>query len=82
MMNDDKNRIKNEFIYPKSSYRGEFTPENMMIDANLQEFALRISYICNLETNGKITAQQAYFQIKQLWQQLSDSAENLGIDKP
>lgn len=78
--NDDNNKKKEQFLYPKRQYRGEFTPENLVIDANLQEFAQRVSYICNLETSGKISSQDAYLQIKALWKSLHKSVKNLGIN--
>lgn len=76
----DKNREKEEFLYPKSSYRGDFNPQNLVFNANLQEFAQKVSYICNLETNGKVTSTEAYKQIKHLWHELKHSIQELGID--
>ena len=76
----DKSSEKDEFLYPRSSYRGKFKPENLVFNANLQEFAQKISYICNLETNGKITPTQAYQEIKSLWRELKKSIKNLGIE--
>lgn len=73
--NDDKDR----FLYPRSSYRGEVKPENLVFNANLQEFAQRVSYICNLETGGKIPSREAYRQIKNLWKELKRSKKQLGI---
>jgi len=70
---------KSDFMHPHSRYRGEIKPENLMFNANLQEFAQRISYICNLETAGKLSPDRAYEEIKDLWQQLSASKEELGI---
>ncbi len=70
---------RDEFLYPRSHYRGEFTPENLAFNANLQEFAQRASYICALETNGKISTEEAYQQIKSLWKQLKKSKKQLGI---
>ena len=64
---------KEEFLFPQSRYRGEFTPENLAFNSNLQEFAQKISIICNLETNGKITSEDAYKQIKALWKVLKAS---------
>jgi hypothetical protein len=79
---DANNSIdKENFLYPTSPYRGKFTPENLVINANLQEFAQRVSYICNLETNGKLSTQEAYLQIKALWKDLRKSVKNLGIDE-
>lgn len=78
--NDNDNKNKEQFLYPRKPYRGEFTPENLVMNANLQEFAQRVSYICNLETNGKISSQDAYLQIKALWKSLHKSVKNLGIN--
>jgi hypothetical protein len=72
---------KNQFIYPRSRYYGEFHPENVVFNANLQEFAQRVGYISNLETSGKLTPEQAYKQIKTLWKQLKRSKKQLNIVK-
>ena len=72
-------REKDDFLYPRSSYRGKVNPENLVFNANLQEFAQRVSFICNLETAGKISSVSAYQQIKQLWKQLKRSKKELGI---
>lgn len=64
---------KDKFLFPQSRYRGEFTPEYLAFNSNLQEFAQRISIICNLETNGKISPEDAYQQIKGLWKELKQS---------
>lgn len=77
---EQNKREKENFIFPRNSYRGEFTPENLVFNANLQEFAQKVSYICNLETNGKISSQDAYKQIKNLWAQLKTSIKNLGMN--
>lgn len=69
------------FLNPRSHYRGEVKPENLVFNANLQEFAQRVSYLCNLETNGKIETEAAYQQIKTLWLQLQRSKEQLEIGK-
>ncbi len=70
-------REKDQFLYPRSSYYGKFTPENLVFNANLQEFAQKVSYICNLETGGKIDQMAAYEQIKVLWKQLKASRKQL-----
>ncbi|MEM9161838.1 MAG: hypothetical protein AAGC54_02060 [Cyanobacteria bacterium P01_F01_bin.4] len=64
-------------MMPRASYRGEFTPEHLVFNANLQEFANRISLICGLETGGKISSHEAYDQIKALWKELKASKKNL-----
>jgi hypothetical protein len=68
-----------DFLYPRSQYYGQFKPEHLIFNANLQEFSQRVSYICNLQSNGKISPEDAYNQIKLLWKRLKDSKKNLDI---
>jgi len=67
----------NQMMNPTSRYYGEFTPANLAFNANLQEFANRIGIICNLETGGKLTPEEAYVQVRQLWKALKDSKKAL-----
>ncbi|AUT00344.1 hypothetical protein CLI64_08060 [Nostoc sp. CENA543] len=67
------------FLYPRSRYYGQFKPEYLVFNANLQEFAQRVSYISNLQTNGKLSPQEAYQEIKVLWKQLKAAKKQLGI---
>jgi hypothetical protein len=67
------------FVNPRSRYYGQFTPKNLVFNANLQEFAHRVSLICSLETGGKITSEESYEQIENLWKQLKRSKKELGI---
>lgn len=73
-MNDQSN-----FIYPRSRYYGQVKPENLVFNANLQEFAQRVNLICALETGGKMPPDEAYKQIKGLWKQLKRAKKQLGI---
>lgn len=73
---------KYEFLYPRSRYYGEVKPENLVFNANLQEFAQRVSFICALETGGKLSPEESYKQIKALWKQLKHAKKQLGIGKP
>ncbi len=68
-----------EFLYPRHSYSGSFTPANLVFDANLQEFSQRVGYISNLTRNGKLTPAEAYGQIRQHWKTLKRSRKALGI---
>lgn len=70
---------RSDFLYPRSRYYGQVKPENLVFNANLQEFAQRVSYICNLETAGKISSEESYQRIKELWKQLKRSKKQLGI---
>jgi hypothetical protein len=71
------NYEKERFFYPVGRYRGEFKPENLAFNANLQEFAQRVAIVCALETGGKIPTEDAYKEIKRLWHQLKDSKHAL-----
>lgn len=70
---------KDDFLYPRSRYYGQVKPENLVFNANLQEFAQKISIICNLETAGKIPPEEAYEEIKFLWKQLKRAKKQLQI---
>lgn len=70
---------KNSFLCPRSRYYGQVTPENLLFNANLQEFAQRVSYISNLETAGRLSPEESYEKIKDLWKQLKRSKKALGI---
>ena len=70
---------KSNFLYPHSSYHGDVKPENLVFNTNLQEFAHKASYICNLETNGKLSPEEAYKEIKTLWKDLKNSKKQLHL---
>lgn len=67
------------FLYPSNHYHGQVKPQNLVFNSNLQEFTQKISYVCSLETAGKLTPEDAYKQIKSLWKQLKRSKKELGI---
>ncbi|MEL6159697.1 MAG: hypothetical protein AAFQ40_11895 [Cyanobacteria bacterium J06623_5] len=69
------------FLQPRSRYHGQFSPESLAFNANLQTFSKRIEFISALETGGKITQAEAYRQIKALWKDLKKSKKSLGIGK-
>ncbi len=70
---------KEKFLFPIENYRGDFKMEKVLFNANLQEFAQRVNFICNLETNGKISSQQAYQEIKNLWKTLKSTRKSLEL---
>ena len=70
---------KSDFLYPRHRYRGQWTPENLTFNANLQEFSMRVGYISSRQTNGKLSPKKAYKEIKSLWKQLKRSKKQLGI---
>ncbi|WP_013324713.1 DUF7219 family protein [Gloeothece verrucosa] len=75
-----KNTERDLFLYPITGYRGLFSPEKLLLNANLQEFAQRVSYLVGLHTNGKLSTGEVYKQLDHLWIQLQKSKEATGID--
>ena len=71
---------RNNFLYPRSRYQGKVKPESLVFNANLQEFSQRVSYICCLETGGKLSPNESFQQIRSHWHQLKQSYQQLGID--
>jgi hypothetical protein len=63
-----------QFIFPRSRYYGDFKPEKLIFNANLQEFAQRVGYLANLQTAGKLSAGEAYQQLETLWHELQQVA--------
>jgi hypothetical protein len=71
---------KSNLLCTFARYQGEFTPANLVFNANLQEFAQKVSFIVALETGGKLSAQAAYDQIELLRETLQKSKQQLGIN--
>ncbi|MBD2514745.1 hypothetical protein H6G93_06925 [Nostoc sp. FACHB-973] len=78
-MNQSQGEDKNKFLYPRGRYYGQVKPENLVFNANLQEFAQKVAIITSLESNGKLDPKEAYQQIKELWKQLKRSKKKLRI---
>jgi hypothetical protein len=75
----DPDRL-NQFLYPYTLSSANLPPNQLLLDANLQEFSSRVSVICALESNGKISPIEAYRQIKALWKALEAAKKKL--DQP
>jgi hypothetical protein len=64
-----------------ASYRGnDWSPERLMFHQNLETFAERVGLIVALQSNGKISQEDAYAQIKHIWKSLKQSKDIL-IDR-
>ncbi|KAB8314310.1 hypothetical protein SD81_037895 [Tolypothrix campylonemoides VB511288] len=79
MTQPDEPKDFQTFLFPRHRYYGQVKPENLVFNANLQEFAQKVTYISCLETGGKISPEEAYEQIQVLWEQLEQSKKELGI---
>ncbi len=69
----------NNFLYSRRRYCGQVKPENLVFNANLQEFSQKVTYITCLETGGKLSPEEAYKQIEALWERLERSKYELGV---
>ncbi|MBD2347115.1 DUF7219 family protein [Anabaena subtropica] len=70
-----------DFLYPRSPYYGQFNTDYLAFNAHLQEFSQRVNYICGLQTNGKISPEEAYKQIHYLWKQLKTAKQAIKINQ-
>jgi len=70
---------RTDFLFPCSRYHGSDRPENLIFNAHLQEFSQRLSLISALQTNGKLSTEEALKQIQTLWQQLERSKNLLDL---
>ena len=69
-MDNRLQNIKDNFLYPVSSYRGSVTNEAVIFNAKLQEFAQKVGFIANLYAGGKLPLQETYFKVESLWTDL------------
>ena len=60
------------------SYRGsDWSPERLAFHQNLESFAERVGLIVGLQSNGKLSQELAYAEIRKLWKSLRASKGNL-----
>jgi hypothetical protein len=59
-------------------YRGaDWSPERLMFHQNLETFAERVGLIVGLQSNGKLSQEEAYAEIRRIWKDLKDSRDQL-----
>jgi hypothetical protein len=74
---------QSNFLTVKYPYHGPLDPnhpEALLFDANLQEFAQKVGYISCLETSGKLPPDIAFQEVEELWKNLKDATESLGLE--
>ena len=59
-----------QYIMQRSFYSGKKSDESVEFNKNLQDFALQVSYICALETSGKMSPEESFKRVRNLWKQL------------
>ena len=80
-MNEPDAISKHDFLYPRASYRGTFTPNLLIFNANLQEFSQQVGYIAGLHAAGKIPSAESYARIRKLWKALKNSKKAMLDEK-
>ncbi|MGL6132850.1 MAG: DUF7219 family protein [Prochlorococcaceae cyanobacterium] len=61
-----------------SSYRAQdWTPQRVTFHQNLETFADRVGLLVGLQSNGKLSQEEAYDEIRRMWKQLKDSKGSL-----
>ncbi len=64
-----------------SPYRSpDWSPQRLMFHQNLESFAERVGLLVGLQSNGKVSQEQAYAEIRKLWKELKDSRGSLLSD--
>ena len=67
---------------PHSGYRGsDWTPQRLMFHQNLESFAERVGLVVGLQSNGKMSQEQAYDEIRRIWNDLKES-KNILLNLP
>jgi transcriptional regulator with AAA-type ATPase domain len=73
--------IQNGFPNPLFLFPGKPMLLQYMFKANLQEFGNKVDLLCALQTGGKISAEDAYAEIRKLWKELKYVNSDL-LEKP
>ncbi|MBL6739258.1 MAG: hypothetical protein ISP81_03880 [Synechococcus sp. BS301-5m-G54] len=61
-----------------SQFHGpDWTPQRIAFHQNLEEFADRVGLIVGLQSNGKVSQEKAFEQIKDMWKSLKVSRNDL-----
>jgi hypothetical protein len=58
----------------------DWSPQRLMFHQNLESFAERVGLLVGLQSNGKVSQEQAYAEIRKLWKELKDSRGSLLSD--
>jgi hypothetical protein len=65
-----------------TSYRGrDWSPQRLMFHQNLESFADRVGLIVGLQSNGKMSQEEAYTEIRKIWKDLKTSKDVLLTDQ-
>lgn len=61
-----------------SAYRADdWTPQRLLFHQNLESFAERVGLLVGLQSNGKVTQEEAFAEIRRMWKELKGSKTHL-----
>ena len=73
----DQDGIRNPMEIYSSFHGKDWSPQRAAFHQNLEQFADRIGLIVGLQANGKVSQENAYEQIKDMWKHLKESRNGL-----
>ena len=73
----DQDGIRNPMEIYSSFHGKDWSPQRAAFHQTLEQFADRIGLIVGLQANGKVSQEEAYEQIKELWKALKISRTDL-----
>ncbi|MEO1210973.1 MAG: hypothetical protein AAFX78_15725 [Cyanobacteria bacterium J06638_20] len=57
-------------LYGYASYRHSDQPEHRLFNRMLQHFAQRVTYLCSLHSNGKLSADDFIGAVDAMWEEI------------
>lgn len=75
---DESKGVTRSPLEAHSNYRGQdWSPQRLMFHQNLETFADRVGLIVALQSNGKMSQERAYTEIRKIWKGLKLSKDEL-----
>lgn len=79
---DEPDPVVHSPLESHTSYRGrDWSPQRLMFHQNLESFADRVGLIVGLQSNGKMSQEEAYTEIRKIWKDLKTSKDVLLTDR-
>ena len=79
---DEPDPVVHSPLEAHTSYRGrDWSPQRLMFHQNLESFADRVGLIVGLQSNGKMSQEEAYTEIRKIWKDLKTSKDVLLTDQ-
>ena len=67
-----------DFLFPQHQYHGSsLQTEDIVLHGYLQEFSQQVLILTSLNRGGRLSSQETYQKLKQLYKQLKNSRKDL-----